>query len=121
MKKGDIIVCAAVLLLAASVFVLGLTRAGAGDRVAVVRQDGAEVARIVLSGLQKPVTVTVDGPYQNIIVADQDGVRVQSATCPHQTCVQTGLLTRPGQTAVCLENKMTLTIEGQDTLDAVVQ
>ncbi len=121
MKKGDIAVCAAVLLLAAFVFALGLTRAGAETRVAVVRQNDAEVARIVLDGLQKPVTVTVDGPCRNVIVADRSGVRVQSATCPRQTCVQTGLLTRPGQTAVCLENKMTLTIEGRDGLDAVVQ
>ena len=121
MKKGDFIVCAAVLLLAAGIFLAGLHRADAGVLTAVVRQDGAEVARIVLTGLEKPVTVTVGGAFQNIIVADAGGVRVDSATCPHQTCVQTGVLTRAGQTAVCLENKMVLSLEGGDAPDVVVR
>ena len=121
MKRGDIIVCAAVLLLAAGIFALGLTRADGDQLVAVVRQDGTEVARIVLTGLREPVTVTVDGEYQNVIVTDSSGARVQSATCPRQTCVHTGLLTRAGQTAVCLENKMTLTLEGADAPDVVIR
>lgn len=121
MKKGDFIVCAAVLLLAAGIFLSGLQRADADVLTAVVRQDGAEVARIVLTGLEKPVTVTVGGAFQNVIIADADGVRVDSATCPHQTCVQTGVLTRAGQTAVCLENKMILSLEGEEQLDAVVR
>lgn len=121
MKKGDLLVCAAVLLLAAGIFASGFQRAGADVLTAVVRQDGAEVARIVLTGLEKPVSVTVDGAFQNVIVADADGARVDSATCPHQTCVQTGTLTRAGQTAVCLENKMTLTLEGGSAVDVVVR
>lgn len=121
MKRGDFAVCAVVLLLAAGIFLLGLRRADTDQLAAVVRQDGVEIARVILTGLQKPVTITVDGEYQNIIVISADGARVQSATCPHQTCVHTGLLTRAGQTAVCLENKMTLTLEGGDAPDVVIR
>ena len=122
MKRGDFAVCAVVLLLAAGIFLVGLRRGTDGEQlVAVVCQDGAEIARVVLTGLQTPVTVTVDGAYQNIIVISGEGARVQSATCPHQTCVHTGLLTRAGQTAVCLENKMTLTLEGAGAPDVVIR
>ena len=121
MKRGDAVVCAAVLLLAAGIFAHGLTRAGGGQLTAVVRQDGAEVARVLLSGLGEPVTVTVTGEYENVITVDASGARVQSSTCPRQTCVHTGLLTRAGQSAVCLENRMTLTLEGAGAPDVVIR
>ena len=121
MKRGDIIVCAAVLLLAAGIFALGLGRAGETGLVAVVTQNGEEVGRIALTGLTKPVSLTVEGEYRNVIVADGSGVRVESADCPHRTCVQTGTLTRAGQSAVCLENKMVLTVEGQGAPDVVIR
>lgn len=122
MTRGDIAVMAAVLLLAAGIFLAGLSRgANRGMLVAVIRQDGEEVQRIVLTGLEKPVTVTVGGRYENVVVAENGAVRVQSATCPNQTCVHTGTLTRAGQSAVCLENRMTLTVEGQTDVDVVVR
>ncbi len=119
--RGDIAVMAGVLLLAAGIFLSGLQRAGDGALVAVIRQDGREIERIVLTGLEKPVTVTVGGRYENVIAAENGAVRVQSATCPNQTCVHTGTLTRAGQSAVCLENHMTLTVEGQGEVDVVVR
>lgn len=119
--RGDIAAMAAVLLLAAGIFLSGLHRAGEGQLTAVIRQDGQVVRRIVLTGLEEAVTVTVTGRYENVIVAENGAVRVQSATCPNQTCVHTGTLTRAGQSAVCLENRMTLTVEGQADVDVVVR
>lgn len=121
LTRGDAAVCAAVLLLAAALFALGLARAGADSLYAVVRQDGRELARIALSGLDETVSFTVEGRCLNVVCADSRGAWVERSTCTHQTCVHTGLLTRAGQSAVCLENNMVLSLEGGEPLDAVVR
>jgi hypothetical protein len=37
---------------------------------------------------------------------------VTHSGCPDKTCVRTGFISRPGQAAVCLPNKVVLSIEG---------
>ena len=120
-KAGDFVIALAALLLAGVIAVSGAARGTGGVLTAVVTQDGREVRRIVLTGLQEPVIFTVGGAYENTIVAENGSIRVEDATCPRRTCVHTGRLTRAGQTAVCLENRLMITIVGgEEGLDAVI-
>ena len=44
-----------------------------------------------------------------------------ASTCPDQECVQTGQLTRAGESAICLPARVTLRLEGGgDSVDATV-
>ena len=43
-------------------------------------------------------------------------VWVTDADCPDKTCVRTGVITRAGQSIVCLPNKVTVTISGESDL-----
>ena len=123
LKKGDFVAFALILLLAGGIWGLGLSRS-TGDLTAEVRQNGVLVQRIALTGLKEPVTFTLTGEYENTILAENGRVCIKSATCPHQDCVHTGWLTRAGQSAVCLENRVSVTVVSQgenDAPDAIVR
>ena len=123
LKKGDFAAFALILLLAGGIWGLGLSR-GTGDLTAEVRQNGVLVRRIALTGLNEPVTFTLTGEYENTILAENGRVCIKSATCPHQDCVHTGWLTRAGQSAVCLEKRVSVTVVSQgeaEDPDAIVR
>lgn len=111
LKTGDFAVAILIFCLAAGIYIVGRGQAG-GTLTAVIRQDGKAVRTIALTGLRQPLEFTLEGDYSNTIVAENGRVRVSSATCPGQDCVHTGWLTRPGQSAVCLENRVSVTVTG---------
>ena len=113
---------AAVLIftLATGIWAAGRSQSS-GSLTALVRQDGQVVRTIALTGLSEPITFTLDGAYTNTIRAENGRICVESATCPGQDCVHTGWLTRAGQSAVCLENRVSITLEGAATLDAIAR
>lgn len=42
------------------------------------------------------------------------GVRVKSSDCPDKICVKTGLVSHEGMSAVCMPNRVIVTVEGTD-------
>ena len=106
LSPRGMVLCGA-LLLAAGALYLALSLLPQGT-VAVVEQNGQEVARRELSQLAGPETLS-------------QGAAVTSSTCPDQVCVQTGQLTRAGESAICLPARVTLRLEGGgDSVDATV-
>lgn len=60
-----------------------------------------------------------DGEYPlnggtNILVIEDGTAYLSYASCPDKTCVKTGRLHRTGESAVCLPNKLSVTIRGAD-------
>lgn len=53
------------------------------------------------------------GQNGHIDVAVKNGsVKVVSASCKHKTCMELGAINRPGQSLVCIPNKLRVVIEG---------
>ncbi len=120
LKKGDFAIILAILLLAGAVF-LPFALAPTQGLTCEITQDGETVRRIRL-GAGVNETITLEGAVTNTIVVEPDGVYFASSDCPDQVCVHTGKLTRAGQTAVCLPNRVVVRLIGaRDTVDAVVQ
>ena len=118
LKWGDFIIIGAVLVLAAAV--AGVLALGAsGDRLyAEVWQDNTLVERVELTD-RTDRTIDLDG--HNVIVLSGRTAAMQSADCRDQVCVRTGTLTRAGQVAVCLPNRVVLRITGGTSeIDAIV-
>ncbi len=118
LKWGDFIIIGAVLVLAAAV--AGVLALGAsGDRLyAEVWQDNTLVERVELTD-STDRTIDLDG--HNVIVLSGRTAAMQSADCRDQVCVRTGTLTRAGQVAVCLPNRVVLRITGETSeIDAIV-
>ena len=118
LKWGDFVIIGVVLALAAAIAAV-LALGTSGDRLyAEVWQDNTLVERVELTD-STDRTIDLDG--HNVIVLAGRTARMQSADCRDQVCVRTGTLTRAGQAAVCLPNRVVLKLVG-DTgeIDAIV-
>ena len=118
LKWGDAVIIAVVLVLAAALTAV-LAAGTQGDRLyAEVWQDNQLVERVALNdGTDR--TIDLDG--HNVIVLSGKSARMASADCRDQVCVRTGTLTRAGQVAVCLPNRVVLKIVGETgEIDAIV-
>lgn len=119
LRPGDFVITAVVLAIAAGVaapFLMG----GSETLYAEIYEDDALVGRVLLAeGYQE--TVTIEGAVVNVIEIDGRTVRFAESTCPDQVCVHTGELTRAGQTAVCLPNRVIVRLTGAEAeVDAIV-
>ena len=118
LKWGDFIIIGAVLLLAAALTALMAQNTAGGRLYAEVWQNDVLVERVVLTD-ETDRTIDLDG--HNVIVLAGKTARVESADCHDQVCVRTGTLTRAGQVAVCLPNRVVLKLVGETgAIDAIV-
>ena len=118
LKWGDFVIIGVVLALAAAIAAV-LALGVSGDRLyAEVWQDNELVERVELTD-STDRTIDLDG--HNVIVLSGRTATMQSAGCHDQVCVRTGTLTRAGQVAVCLPNRVVLRITGGTSeIDAIV-
>lgn len=132
-----VVLCVAALAVALAVF---QWRGGTQESLtAVVSVDGAEVDRFspedLLEGprtyTNNGYTLTValgidcEGPALNAMPpSGESGLRVAASDCPTQDCVHTGMITRSGQSIVCLPARIIVRLEGgtadPDGVDAVL-
>lgn len=113
--RGDYAVAGAVLLLALLLAAwVYLPALGGGERgTAKIYQYGQLKATVPL-GTQGELRL------EGAVVRYGDGgIWFQSADCPDQVCVHTGVLRRAGQSAICAPNQIVIEIEGSGP-DAVV-
>ena len=138
----DALVVLAVVLLAAG-SLLAMRRgfgAESGELTAVVTVDGQEVDRFALGdllseprtytghGITLEVCAAVDGAPSPLSARPSEavqGLRVIRSDCPTQDCVRTGVITRSGQSIVCLPGRIIIRLEGgapeeDNGLDAVI-
>ena len=107
------------LLLAASFFYLFTTRRTEGERYAEIRVNGRVDAVVALSedGLHTPAGLPA------VRIAVRNGtVGFIASDCPDKICIHAGFLSIPGQTAVCLPNRVAVQVaaRGEETLDTTV-
>lgn len=118
LKWGDALIIGIVLLSCALLF-FSRAPGASGGGVAVITRDGRVIERIALGADAETLHFTIDGGYHNEITVEGGRIRFSESDCPDQVCVHTGWLSKPGQTAVCLPNRVVITIEGAAQLDAV--
>ena len=56
---------------------------------------------------------------RNILRTEDGSIAVISADCPDKDCVKRGWLRRPGDSAVCLPNRLVVRISGKTEVDGV--
>ena len=110
-RKRDLLVFLLAVILAGAGFLQWLPKSGAP--VAVVEQDGKEVRRVELSSIIQPETLVLEGEFSVTVLLEPGQVSIVHSDCPDQICVNTGVLTRPGQSAVCLPARVAVRIVGE--------
>lgn len=121
-RKADIYLFLALMLAAVLLFIIPvLSRKQSAGQV-VIRCDGEIYGTYDIQEDQK---ITIQNGYNENIVMIQDGkVWMESASCKNQICVQEGMIERPGQTIVCLPNRVTVEITGvgdEQDVDVIAQ
>jgi hypothetical protein len=87
-----------------------------GDSV-IVRSDGRVFAELKLS---RDRTLIVPGPLgSSTVEVSQRRVRVLADPSPRQLCVKQGWLTRGGEIALCLPNRVSVEIAGRQAYDSL--
>lgn len=112
-RTGDFIIAAAVLFLAAAVWAYPfLGTETAGGRVEI-EHDGARVRTLLLS---ESTAINVGGCE---IRTENGEAYVADADCPDRVCVNTGKISRAGQSIICIPNKLSVKITGKGSFDAL--
>ena len=99
-------VLAAAGVLLAALFVLS----GNGKAVQVT-VDGRVIATLPLD-VDTEQVITGVGDSQNRLIIRDGKVTVTDASCPDGICVSHGAISRPGQSIVCLPNRVVVTVTG---------
>ncbi len=117
MKKGDkiaVIILALLIIISFVGVYTYLLKSKNNHPVAVIKQDGKEIQRIDLKEIKesKEWKIYDDKGNYNTIRVEPDRISIIDADCPDKLCVKFGWLSRSGQTAVCMPNKLTIEIQG---------
>lgn len=103
-----------VVLVVMCVAVVGFVRLFAHDNaqslVAVVKVGGEVTHRISLDDVQEPYEYTVEGEFPVVLRVCGDSVCFVRSECADKLCVNTGVLLRAGQSAVCLPARVSVTL-----------
>ena len=116
MKHGDFILIAALVLL--SLLALFLLPREDGATAVVRTPDGkyclpldVDTELVVESALGRNVIVIKDGT-----------ARIAEADCPDASCIHMGVISRRGETVVCLPHQVSISIEdAHEGVDAIVR
>lgn len=118
-KKGDLILILIVLVIglgAGAPWLMNKFNANEpgnqDELIAVIKRGGKEMARLNLNDLTEPKYFHYEDGIPLTIVADHGNIKFLESQCPDQICVNTGLLTKPGDIAVCLPGETIVMIEG---------
>lgn len=114
-KKGDILIVAAVVIIA-GLFMLWQS-INKNNLTAVITVDGEIIQTVNLSAKEEAVIIPDTEPEVKI-VAENGYIFFESAECEDKLCVSCGKLEKKGDTAVCLPSKTVITVAGSD-VDAV--
>lgn len=119
LKKGDILLIAAIILAtAAGSVAMALYDGSGGHRIAVIKQDDKIIERIDLDRVTQARRINIEGEYSEVILVEKGRIRFEEADCPNRDCVKTGWISKKGTSAVCLPNRTSITIErGPDDVD----
>ena len=117
-KKKDIIIIGALLLIALVVFLVSLTLRNKGSVHAEIMLGSTVILNVELN---KAGTIAVPG-RPNVKLEIKDGaIGFIHSDCPDQVCVHTGFLKSAGDFAACLPNNVLLFIKGDNGADTVTK
>ena len=115
LKKRDPLILLAVFLLAAAAWLFWRATASSEQNLAVITLDGAEIRRIDLEtepdgvfSLQQEYGVPVSFEVK------EGAIRFVDVDCPDHICEDEGFVSLEGQTAVCMPNRVALSIYGSE-------
>lgn len=106
-KTDGIVLCALVLCAAGCLLWRAFAQPGA---VATVTVDGETVLQIDLQTAADVQSYTLENGVR--LVAEDHAVRFAESDCPDGICMETGAISKAGETAACVPNRTVVYITG---------
>ncbi|MGN0453489.1 MAG: NusG domain II-containing protein [Ruminococcus sp.] len=122
-RLADLAVIALVLTAFAAGVAMLCHFSSSGTRIALITVNGREYKSIALDEVTAPYELTVEGECTVLVQISSEGVRFVSSECDDKLCINTGLVDRPGESAVCLPARVAVKLICEDNsgeIDAVV-
>lgn len=122
LKAGDFVICAAIIAFACGIWI-HLALMQTDQTYGEIWIDGEQYRQIKLND-QTDETIELDGKKGKVVIrAEGKSIWFEDADCPDHTCIKTGKISKVGQSAVCLPNRVMLKITGSNAaeVDVVVQ
>lgn len=115
LKIGDFLLVLVILICSFGIFFISKNKINSdkhtGNKYASIQVNGKEITRIEINkdnhGYRYPVETEFG---YNLLEFTEDGVKSIEASCPDKIDVKQGLITRPGETIVCLPNRLVVEI-----------
>jgi hypothetical protein len=111
-KKGDIIILAALLCIAALIFCALHFLTPGGDNVKI-EVASKTVATLPISE-DATYNVEIGGKVTNTVEIKDNRVKVTFADCPDKICKNHRAISKSGESIICLPNKVVVSIEGKN-------
>ncbi len=112
-RKGDFIIIAVVVLIAVGIWLFPFGRGARATKVEIY-SDG-----------KLSYTHSMDGEFEEevsgcTVKLSNGEASISSATCPDKVCVHTGAISKSGEIIVCVPNRVSVKISGEEEFDARV-
>ena len=115
-SKYDAPILAAVIIIAAVIYILTGREAGA---VCEIKVDGKILHTINLSKLSEREFELPENPNIKFRFKNNAAAFI-SSDCPDKICVNTGWLKYAGQSAACMPNRVSIHIAGNNGIDIII-
>ncbi len=91
-----------------------------GPAYVTVYQNGTVYCKYPLAE-DRTISVTDDNGYYNLILINNNVVKMSDAECPDKLCIKQGAVSKNGESIICLPNKVVVQIssEEESDLDAI--
>lgn len=108
-RKKDLVIILPCLLIV-GLILLWYNQQPSAAGIAVVEKEGKEVCRIDLGKQKKEEIINVGGKMNVKLKVEPGAISFYRSDCPDKTCIRTGKISKPGQSAVCLPGKVSVRI-----------
>lgn len=115
LKPVDVVVVLVVLLCS---LLISLLYTDSNAHFAMIYVNGKEYGRYNLNNEKKQVVEISTGYGYNVVVIENKKVSVSETSCKDKVEINAGEISRPGQSLVCLPNRLVVTVEGRIHTDA---
>jgi hypothetical protein len=123
MTRTDKLLIGVILFFAsAALLVLYSLSPGGESKSATVRIHGRIVKTLELSGDEERRTFEIEGSIgDSVIQVEGARVRILNSPCPDKICVKQGWVEKPGEVIICVPNEISVSVEGDDGVDAIIR
>ena len=126
LRKADFLLFFIFIAAAALIAAVPLVRSSDGAPMVRIIAQG-ELAGIYPLDSDNEIEIERDG-HRNVVVIKDNTVHMDYSDCKNQVCVNTGKISKPGETIVCLPNYVIVEIvsseeggEDDEAIDAIVK